>query len=149
MQRLIAALAFLTAAVPLAVADEKDDAAKKLNGVYDVIEILVGGKADPKKAENAKFEFKDGTIVIHEGGKTKDNARFTLDPSKKPAEIDIMPGAPGRDEKVLGIYDQKESDKGTELTLAFTKGPNELRPKDFKGEGQRTVVIKLLRKKEK
>lgn len=149
MRQWLVAVVFLAAAMPVAIADEKDDAAKKLNGTYDVLEILVGGKADPKKAENAKFEFKDGTIVIHEGNMKKDTARFTLDPSKKPTEIDIMPGMPGKDEKVLGIYEVKESDKGTELTLAFTKGPNEVRPKDFKGEGQRVVVIKLLRKKDK
>ncbi len=149
MRRLIVAVAFLAAAISVVRADEKDDAAKKLNGTYEVLEVLVGGKADPKKKENTTFEFKDGTIAIHEGDKKKDTARFTLDPSKKPAEIDIMPGMPGKDEKVLGIYEVKESDKGTELTLSFAKGENEARPKDFKGEGPRVVVIKLFRKKDK
>ena len=146
MRRLIVAVAFLAAAIPVTRADEKDDAAKKLNGTYEVLEVLVGGKPDPKKKENVTFVIKDGVITVKEGEKKEDTAKFTLDPSKKPAHIDLMPG---RDEKVLGIYEVKETDKGTELTIAFPKGDKDERPKDFKGEGPGMVVIKLFRKKDR
>jgi uncharacterized protein (TIGR03067 family) len=70
-----------------------------------------------------------------------------VDPSKTPAHIDIMPG---NNMTIPGIYELKESDKGTELTIAFVNDADVTdRPKDFKGEGKGEVVIKLLRKKEK
>jgi uncharacterized protein (TIGR03067 family) len=149
MRRIIAAVAFLALAVPVAVADEKDDAAKKLNGNYQVLSVLVGGKPDDKKKDSVgEFVIKDGTISIKERGEKADTAKFAVDPSKKPAHIDISPGE-GGDEKVPGIYELKETDKGTELTIAFPKGNKGSRPKDFKGEGPGEIVVKLFRKKEK
>jgi hypothetical protein len=47
-----------------------------------------------------------------------------------------------------GIYEVKETDKGTELTIVFGAGPKAERPKDFKGT-ENDVVLKLFRKKEK
>jgi uncharacterized protein (TIGR03067 family) len=148
MRQLIAAVAFLAAAVPVTRADEKDDAAKKLNGSYEVIDFLVGGKSDAaKKDAKISVTIKDGTIEIKEGDKERaETAKFTLDPSKKPAQIDIMPGK-GNDKTVPGIYEVKETDKGTELTIAFVKGGATDRPKDFKGGGKEEVVFKLFRKK--
>ena len=152
MRRLITAALFLALAVPLARADEKDDAAKKLEGTYQIVSVLVGGKADDKKKDEVKsFVVKDGeiTINISKGGKERaEKAKFKVDPSKKPAHFDIMPG--GGDDTVPGIYETKDTDKGLELTVAFAKdGPKGERPKDFKGEGADHIVIKLLRKKEK
>lgn len=147
MRRLATAALFLALAVPTARGDEKDDAAKKLNGTYDLVSITIGGKADDKKKDEVTaFVIKDGEIII-KTGKRDETAKFTLDPSKKPPHIDILPG---KDETVPGIYETKETDKGLELTIAFAKdGKAADRPKDFKGEGPGAVVIKLLRKKEK
>lgn len=145
MRRLMAAAAFLALVVPVTWADDKD-AAKKLEGTYEVLSVRVGGKADDKKKEDVKtFIIKDGTITIKES-KREDTAKFTVDATKKPAHIDI---APAVNEKVLGIYETKETDKGLELTITFNLEPKAERPKDFKGEGPETVVVKLLRKKEK
>ena len=146
MRRMMAAVAFLALAVPLARADEKDDAAKKLEGTYEVVSVTVAGKPDDaKKDEVTSFEIKDKMLVV----KVKDrdeSAKFTLDPSKKPAHIDIMPK--DATETVQGIYATKETDKGLELTIALSKeGPNADRPKDFDGRGEHDIVIKLLRKK--
>lgn len=150
MRKLVTAVAFLALAVPVARADEKDDAAKKLEGPYEVVAVLVGGKADDgKKDEVTSFEIKDKTLVIKVKKDRDESAKFTLDPSKKPAHIDIIPKE-GGDEVVKGIYMTKDTDKGLELTLAFSReGPNAERPKDFDGKGERDVVIKLLRKKAK
>jgi uncharacterized protein (TIGR03067 family) len=148
MRKLMATVAFLALAVPVARADEKDDAAKKLEGPYEVVAVLVAGKPDDaKKDEVTTFEIKDKTLVIKVKETRDESAKFTLDPSKKPAHIDIKPKADG-DEVVPGIYVTKETDKGLELTIAFSKsGPNAERPKDFEGKGEHDVVIKLLRKK--
>jgi uncharacterized protein (TIGR03067 family) len=151
MRRLIVAAAFLALAVPVSRADEKADAAKKLNGTYQVVEVIVNGKPDDKKKDDVSgVVIKDGTITIKDK-RREETAKFTVDPSKKPAHIDIAPK--GDDEKVPGIYELKEAGQETELTIAFAKtgseGPEAERPKDFKGEGRGAVVLKLLRKKEK
>lgn len=147
MQKLIAAAAFLALAAPVLFADEKAaDAAKKLDGKYEVVSVLVGGKPDDKKKDEAKgVEIKDGTLSI-KGEKRTETVKFTLDPSKKPAHIDLSVGP---EEKVLGLYEAKETDKGLELVITFSKGLSKERPKDFKGEGEDAMVLTLLRKKEK
>ena len=109
-----------------------------------MVEIRVGGKPDPKGDEVKAIVIKGDTITI-ETAERKETAKFTLDPSKKPAQIDIMP--PGGAKTVPGIYQTKETSKGLELTIAFRKGSDAERPKDFKGEGEDDAVIKLLRKK--
>src|SRR5207253_35215 len=45
MRKFVAVVAFVSLAVPVLRADEKDDAAKKLEGPYDVVAVLVAGKA--------------------------------------------------------------------------------------------------------
>jgi uncharacterized protein (TIGR03067 family) len=123
--------------------------AKKLEGSYTVVDLIVDGKPVEKGDEVKAVTIKDGTITI--SAKREEKASFTVDPSKTPAHIDIIPPLAKNDRKVLGIYQTKETDKGFELTIAFVKdgdGKTE-RPKDFKGEGEGTAVLKLLRKKEK
>src|SRR5262245_8156084 len=143
--RLLCAVLFLAASGTVIAADDAKEAAKKLEGTYEVVELITEGKPDPKKDDVQSVVIKDGEITI-KTGKRDESAKFTLDPSKKPAHIDIMPGG---DEKVLGIYQTKETDKGLELTIAFRKDKNTERPTDFKGEGKDDVILTLLRKKEK
>ena len=143
MRKFVAAAAFVALAIPVAAADEA--AAKKLNGSYQVLSLTVGGKPDNEKKDRvSEFTIKDGTIEIKEGGGKADTAKFTVDPTKKPAHIDLSPGGK---EVMMGIYEAKETDKGLELTLAFPKNPDSPRPKDFKGQGADEIVVKLLRKK--
>jgi uncharacterized protein (TIGR03067 family) len=126
--------------------DEAAKEAKRLEGTYEVVEVLTGGKPDPKGGEVKSFEIKGGTITIKLAMRDE-VAKFTLDPSKKPAHIDIAPGK--ADKPIQGIYETKETDKGLELTIAFQEGGAAERPKDFKGTTAKDVVVKLLRKKEK
>lgn len=139
MRQILGSVLFLALAFPV-LADDASDAAKKLNGTYDVVSVKGEG---PEKKDLPTFTFKDGTITISEGGNKEETAKFTVDATKKPAQMDIMPGR-GKAETVLGIYEQK----GMELTLAFVHGGGGTRPKDFKGEGKGEVVLKL-KKKEK
>jgi len=148
MRQILGSVVFLALAVPL-IADEKEDALKKLNGTYEVLSLVIEGKADTKKADKVTFVIKDGTLTVIEADKKdrNENAKITLDPSKKPAQIDLTPDK-GKDETLLGIYEVKETDKGTELTIALGRDKT-ARPKDFKGEGKGEMVVKVLRKKEK
>ena len=145
MRPLVAVVVLALAGFATRAADEPKDAAKKLEGTYEVVDVLVGGKPDAKKDEVKVFEIKDGEITIKMENRNE-VAKFTLDPSKKPAHIDLTAK---NDMKVEGIYETKETDKGLELTIAFTRGGNGKgeRPKDFKGQGEDDTVIKLLRKK--
>lgn len=145
MRTFVAAAVFgLT--VSVAPADDKEDAARKLNGSYQILSLTVGGKPDDRKKDRvSEFSIKDGTLAIAEKGEKPDAARFTVDPTQKPAHIDIMAG---RGEKKLpGIYEVTETDRGLELTIAFPKDPEQPRPTDFKGEGKGVTVVKLLRMK--
>jgi uncharacterized protein (TIGR03067 family) len=145
MQRLIPAAAFLFLALPVAAADE--EAAKKLNGVYEVVDVIAGGKSDEsKKDAKINFVFKDGTITIRAGETKEEEAKFTVDPTQKPPHINIMPDQGGK--TVQGIYELVDAEgQGTLLTIAFARaGEGGERPKDFKGTGKGEVVLKLKRK---
>ena len=77
--------------------------------------------------------------------------KFKLDTTKKPAEIDFTnPREKGP--PLPGIYQTKETNRGLELTIAVMKEPTTpatklARPRDFKGDGDYQMVLKLLRPK--
>lgn len=147
MTRLLAAVAAVCLAIP-ALGQPKDPpketpaeaASKALNGTYTLKELNFDGRPAPEdlKAEVTAVEIKDG-VIIARSAKRDDPAKFTVDPAKKPAAIDITPDG---DKPKPGIY---LLDKG-ELTIVFSdKGE---RPTDLKatGEGLRRMV--LVKKKE-
>jgi uncharacterized protein (TIGR03067 family) len=143
MRKLMAVVGLVAIAGWSARADEASDAAKKLEGKYEVISVTKGGNPEPKAEDVKAFIIKDGKITIE--AKDRDMvARFKLDPSKKPAQIDLMPEGGGKDITLEGIYQTKDTEKGLELTIAFSRSA---RPKDFKGAGEDEMLVKLLRKK--
>jgi uncharacterized protein (TIGR03067 family) len=145
MRKFLAVVVFVVLAMPVAAADEA--AAKKLDGSYQVLSITAAGKREKMNKDRvSEWVIKDGTIEMKEGGKKVDGAKFTVDPTQKPAHIDFLPGGT-RKGGMMGIYEAKETDKGLELTLAFPLPLESPRPKDFKGEGKDEIVFKLLRKK--
>ena len=143
MRKLLAAALFLAVAVPVGRADDDaEKAAKKLEGTYTVVEATRGGIPEPKAKEVEAFVIKDGTITIKRANGREEPAKFTLDPSKKPAHIDLK-----ADQKEMpGIYQTKDTADGFELTIAFARTGD--RPKDFKGAGENEMVVKLRRKKD-
>jgi uncharacterized protein (TIGR03067 family) len=150
MHKLIALSAFLALAVPAtrAADDDAAKAAKKLEGTYEVVSATRGGKPDEKAKDVESFTFKEGNKIVIATKAGKDmNAKFTLDPAKKPAQIDIMPDNGGA-ETIKGIYEMKETDKGLEVSIAFARDGGE-RPKDFKGDADSEIAVKLFKKKAK
>jgi len=112
-----------------------------------MVEATKAGKPEPKAADVKSFTIKDGkiTIVVKDG---KDHvAKFTVDPSKKPAEMEIAPEDGPAEFAMKAIYMTKETDKGLELTIALGAGPDATRPKNFEGKGEQEMVMKLFRKK--
>ena len=106
----------------------------KIEGEW-LIQSAEGGEG--KKIENVKFQFVDGKVLVFEGKRDKpEEAKFTVDYTKKPCEINIDPSRGNlKEEQVLGIF---EID-GDTLKLCFPKGGGE-RPKEFKGEGKNVFV---------
>ncbi|HEX4609447.1 MAG TPA: TIGR03067 domain-containing protein [Urbifossiella sp.] len=143
MKRLMAAVAAGLVVVAAGSA-QPGGAAKSIDGTYAVVSATRGGKAEDKKLDTAEFVFKDGKLVISDGGKKEETAEYKLDPAKTPAHIDIMP-ARGKTDTVQGIYQTKSTTAGLELLIAFARDGKE-RPTDFKGDEPDTVVLKLLRK---
>lgn len=143
--RLAVAIGFSLVLVGWSVAaDTPKEAAAKLEGTYEVLEIRIAGKPDPKRDELKAVVIKDGTLTMR--AKSDDPAKFVLDPAKAPAHIDIV--AEG-ELKIPGVYEAKETPAGLELTIAMRMGPKADRPKDLKGDGKDEVLLKLLRKKAK
>jgi uncharacterized protein (TIGR03067 family) len=149
MKRLLVFSALIAFAVPAAHAADDDaaKAAKKLEGTYEVVSAIRGGKPDEMAKHIDKFAFKDGKVVItlKEAGEL--TGTFTVDPGKKPAQLDLVRDNGSKD-TLKGIYETKETDDGLELTYAFGRDGGE-RPKDFKAESDKEVCVKLLRRKAK
>lgn len=126
-----------------ALAQPGDDA-KKLDGIWLVKDGTIGGKADPKVKDITAVVFKDGTMSVQtENG--ADEARFTLDPARMPAEINLTTARGNL--SVPGIYKLEGRGDDSELIITFTQGGGGPRPKDFTGDGEKTVLLKLARKK--
>jgi uncharacterized protein (TIGR03067 family) len=137
MRHLLGLSAFVALAFPV-LAEDNQDAAKKLNGAYELASVTIDGKPFPGKKETTTFTIKDGTITVKEGDKKEETSKFTVDASKTPHTIDIMPQGK-TDRPVTGIYELKDMD----LTLVISEGKD--RPTDIKG-GKDQMVIKLRKK---
>ena len=118
---------------------EKDLA--KLQGTWKVESALVGGEKIPAEQQaKMSFTFKGAELIPADN--PRDVAKVKLDPSQKPAAIDLTE----KNKKTsLGIY---EID-GDTLKLCFNE-PGKGRPKTFESaKGSPTVSLVLKRDKSK
>jgi uncharacterized protein (TIGR03067 family) len=118
---------------PEPVADDN----KALDGTWKVTLFENNGKAEADRGGT--------TILIAKGVMTvKDNDRdeqatFTIDPKKKPKEIDLVPlntGVPGK-LRIQGIYKIEKN----KVTFSFVEGPDAARPKVFESKGRQTLLV--------
>jgi len=136
MRRFVMASAVFVAAFGLARADDAEKATKEVEGTYTVKSLVKDGKPAPKEflEQVESVEIKGGTITL----KMKQGeqvVKFKLDPSKKPAAIDITKDENGKPKEVVGIY---KFEKG-ELTIATVEKGD--RPKEFKSENGGTLLV--------
>ena len=94
-------------------------------------EWLLESMEMPKEAKpgDVTFKFADGKISIFEAKRNKpEEADYTVDFTKNPAEIDIKPNRGGKEMTVLGIIEVKGD------TMKICLGQNAARPTEFKGD---------------
>jgi len=144
-QRIVASLGVVV--VFLLGADAPSDAAKKdlaaLQGEWKVEKAVRGGMAAPADVvEKLKLKFEGVKVVVDEGTARDEQAEVTLDPSKKPAAVDIVPTRPGK-EIVKGIYKLD----GDSLTMCWAKSGE--RPSEFASKEGTEVVLFVLKRVKK
>src|SRR5438128_2133458 len=108
--------AFSIVAVALALcitataADDKAVAAdlKAMIGKWDVDKAELSGKDISDELKGViKLEIRDGGKYTASHGEEKDEGSFTVDPAKKPKEMDVKPtGGPHKGKIVKAIYRQ-------------------------------------------
>lgn len=113
----------------------------KLDGEW-VVEAIEGPPKDAPPG-SVVMRFTDGKISIKEAKREKpEDASYTVDASKKPAQIDIRPDrAGGKDKVIFGIYEVT----GDTLKLAFGFDGAE-RPTEFKGDVEKRIAFITLKR---
>jgi uncharacterized protein (TIGR03067 family) len=130
----------------LVAAESKEDkkkAADEIAGVWKVSSLLANGN-EIDDLKGTKFTFK-GEKLTRQTPDGEETYTFTLHPSKKPGEVDIVPDQGDNKGKTLkGIY----MVKGGELKLCLSLDPSAKRPKEFASkEGEEFVLITLKQEK--
>jgi uncharacterized protein (TIGR03067 family) len=118
----------------------------RLDGEWSMVSGTADGQAMPEAmVKTGSRVAKDGETTISIGGRTYFKAKFTIDPSKKPAAIDYeMTEGFTKGKKQLGIYKLD----GDTVTFCFG-GPDKERPVDFtskEGSGRTLSVWKREKK---
>ncbi len=121
----------------------KDEAVKKeqtqLQGTWIVVSAERGGKALAElKDSRVKVEGDRLTITVANKSK-EESARFKLDPTTKPRQIDILEGKTA----ALGIY----ALEGDTVTICWTKGKD--RPTALSTRDQPTWMLVVCKRAKK
>ena len=109
---------------------------KKFAGTWSVVKASEDGKDVPQKEiRESRLTFNGNTVIFNTGARS-DKGTFTIDPTKKPSQIDVSVG----DEHRPGIYQFKKD------TLELCVGQKE-RPTEFKStRGTMCVILKRTKK---
>jgi uncharacterized protein (TIGR03067 family) len=132
-----------------AAQEGKDDLVKqelkKFQGTWTLVAIEQDGKKAPEeklKEAALKITMKGTSFVFKAGDKTAAEGSFTIDPSKKPKQLDAEGTNPGgKKEKTLGIY----RFEGDTLQICFVPEGKE-RPTEFKTAADSGRILETLRR---
>jgi uncharacterized protein (TIGR03067 family) len=140
----VVALPLLFMPAFLAGDDKKDDAGKeelkKFEGTWKIKSMEVGGQELPAEArDKMRLIFKGDKLTMKGAPDGDKETTFTIDPSKKPAFIDIQP-AKGDKVGLVGIY------KFDKETLVICGSEASARPGDFTTKDGKDVGLMTLEK---
>jgi uncharacterized protein (TIGR03067 family) len=132
-------------------ADAKDDAIKKemdrLQGTWTLVSIEEDGKKQPFP-EGGKMQvlFTKDKMTAGTSAGDKLDASYTIDPTKKPAHLDITPSdGPGKGKVVPHIYVIEKD----ELKLCQATEGSQERPKEFATKkGDKAILLIFKREKQ-
>jgi RNA polymerase sigma factor (sigma-70 family) len=131
-------------------ADKAKDDMDAIQGVWQVTDFEVKGKGpdegELKKIKAATWTFTADKVVVQTPGEKDSPASYSLDPSKKPKEIDFTStDGPDKDKPHAAIY----SLEGNVLKICAPGPEGGPRPTEFAAkEGGKSVVLTLKRVKE-
>jgi uncharacterized protein (TIGR03067 family) len=134
----------------LLAADKAKDAAREdmalLQGEWSMVSGEIDGQAMPEEfLKGAQRVAKGDETTVTIGGMLFMNAKFSVDPAKKPKQIDYqMTGGFTKGKTQLGIYELK----GDTVKFCFAR-PGMDRPTDFtakKGSGRTLSVWRRVKK---
>lgn len=119
--------------------NKKDPPAKEppsLVGEWAAVSGTRGGKPDnPEPGTSITFTA-EGKVLLKEGKREKsEEATYTADPKKAPAEVDIVPPAKEKGPTIIGIY----KIDGDTLTLCIAMGGE--RPKEFASPSGSEIML--------
>jgi uncharacterized protein (TIGR03067 family) len=134
----------------LVAADAPSDAVKKekakLKGAWIIQSALKDGEVPNDKSVGKHFTILDEKITLGDGKKADDFVSYTIDPTQRPAAMDVKlldERLKDKEKEMKAIY----SLKGDTLTLCVAL-PGEARPTKFSGDkGTRASLIVLKRAK--
>ena len=113
---------------------------EKIQGTWSILSLERGGvDVMDDFVKEAKVVITADKVKIEAGGKDM-QVGYKLDPSKKPAHIDIIESSGGKDAVIKGIY----AFDGDNLKVCFAP-PGEKRPTEFVTQGgssEQMVVLK-------
>jgi uncharacterized protein (TIGR03067 family) len=129
------------------LADEKADAElKAMVGNWKLEKAELGGKDLTEHLKAMKFEIRDGGKYTVQIAEEKDDGAFTIDPTKKPKEMDVKPtGGPHKGKTVKAIY--KLDDDTLVMCYDFDADKGN-RPEKFESK-EGTTLLLITYKREK
>jgi uncharacterized protein (TIGR03067 family) len=124
---------------------EKAKDHEKIQGSWDVVELVINGEPAPDKLrKDMRFEFKDDAMVMR-SSEGKREFRFKLDPSTKPRALDLTAvggGFAGQSTPAIYQFD------GDDLKLCLPSQTTRDRPTEFRsGRGSDLACVVLKRGK--
>jgi uncharacterized protein (TIGR03067 family) len=115
--------------------------AEKIQGTWTFVSVERGGvDVMDDFVKEAKLTITADKVKIEFSGKEME-AGYKLDPSKKPAHIDIIANEGGKEVMIPGIY----MFDGDNLKVCFS-GPGEKRPTEFATQGGSNEMLVVMKR---
>ncbi|MDB5305846.1 MAG: hypothetical protein JWO38_48 [Gemmataceae bacterium] len=121
----------------------KDADLKAMVGKWTVEKAELGGKDITEHLKTLQFEIRDGGKYTVKIGDETDEGTFTVDPGKKPRELDVKPtGGPNKGKTVKGLYKLD----GDTFTVCYNLSGGD-RPKAFESKPDTTLLLTVYKRK--